>query len=79
MPTHSSKVTPCWALSRLVDLAHRRLHPEAGAHRALGVVAVRHRRAEDRHHVVADELVDVAAETLDLVAEPLEDSARADA
>ena len=36
-----------------------------GAHRARGFVAVRDRRAEDRHHRVADVLVDAAAEALD--------------
>ncbi len=53
----------------LVDLVHRALHREAGAHRALGVVLVGDRRAEDGHDVVADELVDGAAEAGDLVAE----------
>ena len=43
-----------------------------GAHRALGVVLVRHRGAEDRHHVVADVLVDAAAVAVDLLTEPLE-------
>ena len=58
---------------RLVELVHRRLHAEARPHRALGIVAVRHRRAEDRHHVVADVLVDMAAEAHDLLAKPRED------
>ena len=40
--------------------------PQPSAHRALGIVLVRHRRAEDRHHRVADELLDRAAEALDL-------------
>ena len=53
----------------LVDLAHRVLHPEARAHRALRIVLVGHRGAEDRHHVVADVLVDRAAEALHLAAE----------
>ena len=35
------------------------------ASRALGIVGVRHRRAEYRHHVVADMLVDGAAAGLD--------------
>src|SRR5262249_14207687 len=52
-----------------VDVRHRILHSKRGAHRALGVVLVRHRRAEDRHHVVADVLVDGAAVALHLVAE----------
>ena len=50
-----------------VDLRHRVLHAEPGAHGALGVVLVRDRRAEDRHHVVADVLVDRAAVALDLL------------
>ena len=68
MPTRRSKVDAVGQV--LVDLAHRRLHAEPGAHRALGVVLVRDRRAEDRHHVVADVLVDGAAVALDLLAEP---------
>ena len=40
---------------------------ERGADRPLGVVLVDHRRAEDRHDRVADELLDRAAEALDLV------------
>ena len=43
---------------------------ERGAHRALGVVLVRDRRAEHGHHRVADELLDRAAEALELVAQP---------
>ena len=53
-----------------VDLAHRGLHPERGAHGALLVVLVRDRRAEDGHDVVADVLVDGAAVAGDLLAEP---------
>jgi hypothetical protein len=59
---------------RLVDLPHRVLHAEPGADRPLGVVLVRHRRAEDRHDVVADVLVDGPAVALDLLAEPHERS-----
>ncbi len=54
----------------LVHLDHGVLHPEARAHGALGVVLVGHGRAEEGHHVVADELVDGAAVALDLGAEP---------
>ena len=57
------------ALELGVDLAHRLLHAEGGANGALGVVLVRHRRPEDRHDVVADVLVDLAAEALDLLAQ----------
>ena len=39
---------------------------QGGADRALGVVLVRHRRAEDRHHRVPDELLDRASEALDV-------------
>ena len=39
--------------------------------RALGIVLVRDRRAEDRHHGVADELLDRAAEALDLAGDAL--------
>jgi hypothetical protein len=53
----------------VVHLGHGALHPEPRAHRTLGVVLVRHRRAEDRHHVVADVLVDGAAVALHLLAE----------
>ena len=38
---------------------------ERGADGALGIVLVRHRRAPDRHHGVADELLDHAAVALD--------------
>ena len=45
---------------------------ERSAHRALGVVLARHRRAPDRHHGVADELLDRAAVALDQRAAALE-------
>ena len=45
---------------------------EGGANGALGIVAVSDRRTEDRHHRVADELLDDAAEALDLRAHPRE-------
>ena len=57
------------ALELGVDLAHRLLHAEGGANGALGVVLVRHRCPEDGHDVVADVLVDLAAEALDLLAQ----------
>ncbi len=53
----------------LVDLVHGLLHGQAGPDRALRIVLVRHRRAEDGHHVVADVLVHGAAVALDLAAE----------
>ena len=43
---------------------------ERGAHRPLGIVLVRDRRAEERHHRVADELLDRAAVALELGAQP---------
>ena len=43
---------------------HRLVNRERRAHRALRIVAMGERRAEDRHHVVADMFVDRAAETL---------------
>ena len=52
-----------------VDLLHRLLHAQGGADRALGVVLVGHRRAEQGHDVVADVLVDGAAVALDLLAQ----------
>ena len=68
MPTRRSKTEPL--RQPLVDLVHRALHAERRAHRALGVVLVRDRRAEQRHHVVADVLVHGAAVALDLLPEP---------
>ena len=50
-----------------VDLLHRGLHRQAGAHGALRVVLVGDRGAEDRHHVVADVLVHPAAVAHDLL------------
>ena len=50
-------------------LADRVADRERRAHRALGVVLVRDRRAEDGHHRVADELLDRAAVPLDLGAQ----------
>ena len=56
------------------DLAPERLDRvdqlERRADGALGVVLVRHRRAPDRHHGVADELLHDAAVTLDRRREP---------
>ena len=44
---------------------------ERRANRALGIVLVRDRRAEHRHHRVADELLHRAAALLELGAQPL--------
>ena len=57
------------SLELLVQFLHRPLHAECGAHGALLVVLVGDRCAEERHHVVADVLVDRAAVFLDLLAE----------
>jgi hypothetical protein len=45
---------------------------EGGAHRALGVVLVGDRGAEERQHGVADDLVDPSTERLDVLHQPLE-------
>ena len=50
----------------VAQLLDRLQDPEPGAHGPLGVVLVRDRRAEDRHHRVADELLDRSAEALDV-------------
>jgi len=49
-----------------VELLDRVEDTERGSDGSLGVVLVRRRRTEDRHHRVADELLDRAAEALDL-------------
>jgi class 3 adenylate cyclase len=51
------------------DVAHRLADRERGAHRPLGVVLVRQRGAEERHHGVADELLDRAPVALELGAD----------
>ena len=53
----------------LALLGERVADRERRAHRALGVVLVRDRRAEHRHDGVADELLDRAAEALELRAD----------
>ena len=63
-------------LHRDLDLAgealHRLLHPERGPDRPLGVVLVRDRGAEEGDDLVADDLVEPAAERGDVGDEPLE-------
>ncbi|MEP6874849.1 MAG: hypothetical protein ABI887_10835 [Burkholderiales bacterium] len=44
---------------------HARMHLECRAQGALRVVLVRHRRAEDRHHRITDELFDECVEAFD--------------
>ena len=53
--------------SCLVQLLDRLQDAEAGADRALGIVLVRYRCAEDRHDRVPDELLDRAPVALDLL------------
>ncbi len=50
----------------VVELVDRREDTQRGAHCPLRIVLVRNRCAEDRHHRVADELLNRPAETLDL-------------
>jgi hypothetical protein len=54
------------------DRRHGLMNVVRRADRAFGVVAVRHRCAEDRHHVVADVLVDVGAVSHDNTVHGLE-------
>ena len=54
------------------ELGERLLHPQRGPHRPLGVVLVRDRRAEQGDDLVADDLVEPAAERGDVGDEPLE-------
>ena len=54
----------------LVQLADRVADRERGADGPLRVVLVSDRRSEERHHGVADELLDRAAVALDLLAKP---------
>ncbi len=49
-----------------IQLIESREDAQAGPHRALGVVAVRNGRTEDRHHSVADELLDHSTVMLNL-------------
>ena len=56
---------------QVVLLAHPVADRKGRAHRALGVVLVRDRCAEQRHYGVADELLDGAAHLLELGAQPL--------
>ena len=55
-----------------VELLEALLHPQPGAHRALGVVLVCDRGTEDRDERVADDLVDLPAVRDDVGGEPLE-------
>ena len=60
-----------------VELLCAVAHRQRPAHRALGVVAVGRRRAEDRHDRVADELLDGSPERLQLPAARARGRARA--
>ena len=48
------------------------MHAKAGAHRAFGVVLVRHRRTEQGQNAIAQQLVDSTAECGHIVDQPLE-------
>jgi hypothetical protein len=56
------------ALEVAVQLVESPHHPKGCAERALGIVLVRRRHAERRHHRITDELLDRAALCLDLLA-----------
>ena len=58
------------------ELGERALHPQRGPHGPLGVVLVGHRRAEQGHDGVADDLVDPPAEARDVGDQPLEAARR---
>src|SRR5580765_4339837 len=51
----------------VIELIDRREDAQRRAHSPLRIVLVRNRRAEDRHHRVADKLLNRPAETLDLL------------
>ena len=76
-PTSTSPVlTPTRICTRMPRLGRERgqrlVHSQRGPHRALGVVLVRDRRPEERHDLVADDLVEVAAEVDDVGDQRLE-------
>ena len=76
-PTSTSPVfTPTRICTRMPRLGRERgerlVHPQRGPHGPLGVVLVRDRRAEQGHDLVADDLVEVAAEVDDVGDERLE-------
>ena len=52
----------------VVQTCERSLHLQRCAHRAQGIILVQARYAEDRHHRIADELLDGAAVTFDRLA-----------
>ena len=58
-----------YVLSRC-EAVHGLAHGVGGPHGALGIVLMGHRRAEERHHGVADELLDGTAVALELLARP---------
>ena len=53
-----------------IQIVDRLEHAQTGPNRPFGIVLVRHRGAEHRHHGVADELLDRAAEALDFRPNP---------
>ena len=65
IPSRSAARAPRCALA--IQVGQPLLHRERAAHRALGMIGLRHRRPEVRHDPVADELVERAAEREDLL------------
>ena len=63
---------PVFAIEVVIEPDDRRLHRKRREDRALGVVLVRDRRTEHRHHRVADVFVDRALVPLDLPRERTE-------
>ena len=71
-PVRLASRTPQWRSSSSFELRQCPLHPGRGADRTECVVLVQLREAEDRHHRVADELLDDAAVLLELRAHRVE-------
>ena len=59
----TERSSPCCVLSSSIRFDG----PQGRPHRPFGIVLVRDRCAEDRHHPVTDELLHVAADALNLV------------
>ena len=69
-----AELRPVLGPERRRELGHGRLHLERGANRALGIVLVRLRHAEEGEHGVAGELLDQSLVALCLGADPIEGS-----
>ena len=72
IPIRMRNSTPCVRLHVLGERLEPVLDRERRAERALGVVLVRDRRAEERHHPVAEELVDRPLVAVDRAQDHLE-------